>query len=37
MHSGVTLSQLVARLAAVEILDGVAAELLQPYRLARFG
>ena len=37
MHSGVTLSPLVGRLAAVEILDGVSAEVLQPYRLARFG
>jgi glycine/D-amino acid oxidase-like deaminating enzyme len=37
MHSGVTLSPLVGRLAAVEILDGVGAELLEPYRLSRFG
>lgn len=37
MHSGVTLSPLVGRLAAVEILDGVSAEVLEPYRLARFG
>ena len=36
MHSGVTLSPLVSRLAAVEILDGVAAEPLEPYRLSRF-
>ena len=36
MHSGVTLSPLVGRLAAVEILDGVSAEVLEPYRLARF-
>src|SRR5262245_11733542 len=36
MHSGVTLSPLVGRLAAVEILDGVAAEVVEPYRLARF-
>jgi glycine/D-amino acid oxidase-like deaminating enzyme len=36
MHSGVTLSPLVGRLAAVEILDGVAAEPLEPYRLSRF-
>jgi glycine/D-amino acid oxidase-like deaminating enzyme len=36
MHSGVTLAPLVSRLAAVEILDGVLAEPLEPYRLARF-
>ena len=36
MHSGVTLSPLVGRLAAVEILDGVAADPLEPYRLSRF-
>ncbi len=36
MHSGVTLSPLVAHLAAIEILDGVDAEPLQPYRPARF-
>ena len=36
MHSGVTLSPLVGRLAAIEILDGVAAEPLEPYRLSRF-
>ena len=36
MHSGVTLSPLVGRLAAVEILDGVKAEPLEPYRLTRF-
>jgi glycine/D-amino acid oxidase-like deaminating enzyme len=36
MHSGVTLSPLVAQLAAVEILDGVEAEPLAPYRPARF-
>jgi len=37
MHSGVTLSPLVAQLAAIEILDGVDVEPLAPYRLARFG
>ena len=37
MHSGVTLSPLVARLAAAEILDGVEVEMLSPYRLERFG
>jgi len=36
MHSGVTLSPLVAQLAAVEILDGVDADPLTPYRPARF-
>src|SRR3989442_1481796 len=36
MHSGVTLSPLVAHLAAIEILDGVDAEPLAPYRPARF-
>ncbi len=36
MHSGVTLSPLVAHLAAAEILDGVDAEPLAPYRPARF-
>jgi glycine/D-amino acid oxidase-like deaminating enzyme len=36
MHSGVTLSPLIATLAAVEVLDGVDAEPLSPYRPARF-
>jgi glycine/D-amino acid oxidase-like deaminating enzyme len=36
MHSGVTLSPLVAHLAAIEILDGVQAEPLAPYRPGRF-
>ena len=36
MHSGVTLSPLVAQLAAVEVLDGVDVEPLAPYRPARF-
>jgi glycine/D-amino acid oxidase-like deaminating enzyme len=36
MHSGVTLSPLVAHLAAMEILDGVDVEPLAPYRPARF-
>ena len=36
MHSGVTLSPLVANLAATEILDGVEAEPLAPYRPGRF-
>lgn len=37
MHSGVTLSPLIARLAAAEILDGVEVDMLAPYRLDRFG
>jgi glycine/D-amino acid oxidase-like deaminating enzyme len=36
MHSGVTLTPLVGRLASVEILDGADVELLAPYRHARF-
>ena len=36
MHSGVTMAPLMGRLAAIEILDGVRAEPLEPYRLARF-
>jgi glycine/D-amino acid oxidase-like deaminating enzyme len=36
MHSGVTLGPLVGRLAATEMLDGVRAEPLAPYRLERF-
>jgi glycine/D-amino acid oxidase-like deaminating enzyme len=37
MHSGVTLAPLVGRLATDEMLDGVRSELLDPFRLARFG
>jgi glycine/D-amino acid oxidase-like deaminating enzyme len=37
LHSGVTLGPLVGQLAAAEILDGVTVDLLQPFRLARFG
>jgi len=37
MHSGVTLAPLVGQLAATEVLDGVQVDLLQPYRLSRFG
>jgi glycine/D-amino acid oxidase-like deaminating enzyme len=37
MHSGVTLSPLIGRLAADEVLEGVRSELLAPFRLARFG
>jgi glycine/D-amino acid oxidase-like deaminating enzyme len=36
MHSGVTLAPLVGQHAATEILDGVAVEALEPYRLSRF-
>ncbi len=35
-HSGVTLAPLVGRLATLEILDGLAVDLLAPYRLSRF-
>ncbi len=37
MHSGVTLAPFIGRAAAVEILDGVELDALQPYRLSRFG
>jgi glycine/D-amino acid oxidase-like deaminating enzyme len=37
MHSGITLAPLVGRLAAAEILDGLKVDLLEPYRLSRFG
>ena len=36
MHSGVTLAPLVGWLAAMEILDGVRVQLLEPFRLERF-
>ena len=36
MHSGVTLAPVAGRMAAEEILDGVAFESLAPYRPARF-
>lgn len=36
MHSGVTLSPIVGRLAALEILDDVRVEMLEYYRVARF-
>jgi glycine/D-amino acid oxidase-like deaminating enzyme len=36
MHSGVTLSPLIARLASTEILDGVEVDVLAPYRPDRF-
>jgi glycine/D-amino acid oxidase-like deaminating enzyme len=36
MHSGVTLAPAVGRFAAMEILDGVRVEMLEPYRPERF-
>lgn len=36
MHSGITLSALVGRLAATELLDDVRVEMLEPYRVERF-
>lgn len=36
MHSGITLSPVVGQLAAIELLDQVDVELLQPYRVERF-
>jgi glycine/D-amino acid oxidase-like deaminating enzyme len=36
-HSGVTLAPLIGRLAALEILDDARVELLEPYRVERFG
>jgi glycine/D-amino acid oxidase-like deaminating enzyme len=36
MHSGITLSPLIGQVAAAEILDGVAVDLLNAYRPARF-
>jgi len=35
-HSGVTLAPIIGELAAIEIVEQVEVELLQPYRLARF-
>lgn len=35
-HSGVTLGPLIGRLAALEILDGVQVQTLEPYRPSRF-
>ena len=37
MHSGVTLAPIIGQFAAAEILDGASVQLLEPYRLARFG
>ena len=36
MHSGVTLAPLVGRLVALEVLENIRVELLEPYRLSRF-
>ena len=36
MHSGVTLAPLVGEFAAIEIMDGVRVDLLEPYRVERF-
>ena len=36
MHSGVTLAPLVGEFAAIEMLDRVRIDLLEPYRLERF-
>jgi len=35
-HSGVTLAPIIGEFAAIEIVDGTAIDLLQPFRLARF-
>jgi len=37
MHSGVSLAALVGEFAAIEIVDGVKVDLLEPFRLERFG
>ena len=37
LHSGMTMAPIIGQLAAMEILDGVAVDLLMPYRLSRFG
>ena len=36
MHSGITLSSIVGRLAALEILDDLRLDMLEPYRVSRF-
>jgi glycine/D-amino acid oxidase-like deaminating enzyme len=36
MHSGITLAPAVGQLAALELLDEVQVDLLEPYRLSRF-
>ncbi len=37
MHSGVSLAALVGAFAAVEIIDGARIDILEPYRVERFG
>lgn len=37
MHSGITLGPLVGELAAMEVLDGARVDILEPYRVERFG
>lgn len=36
-HSGITLAPLIGEFAAMEILDGARVDLLEPFRLERFG
>jgi glycine/D-amino acid oxidase-like deaminating enzyme len=36
MHSGITLAAAVGRFAAIEVVDGVRVEMLEPYRPERF-
>ena len=36
-HSGITLAPLIGEFAAMEILDGARIDLLEPFRLERFG
>ncbi|MCH7801108.1 MAG: hypothetical protein IIC24_06140 [Chloroflexi bacterium] len=36
-HSGVTLAPLIGELAASEITSGTRVDVLEPYRLERFG
>ena len=36
-HSGVTLAPIIGELAAIELVDGTAVELLAPFRLGRLG
>jgi glycine/D-amino acid oxidase-like deaminating enzyme len=36
MHSGITLAPAVGQLAAIELLDDVEVDVLEPYRLGRF-
>ena len=37
LNSGMTMGPIIGQLAATEILDGAAVDLLAPYRLSRFG